>query len=266
MTATDTFFNWFFTGLEGLGGWFIFFLIALIAVIWLLYDSSQRRLPALGWRLGAILTAALLLPAIIFRFSGQDTQNSLKQFVEFIFYLGLLGGVIPPVVAVGYFVTYRGLVGCHNGHVHEQSLGQCPECARDAAPQVVQQPTGQQPAYPRPASRQPRAPVAEPPREMRPKAHAWLVADDDHDYQLYQQMTTIGKSARNDIQITGDTTVSREHAKIVEQNGHFRILDLGSTNGTRVNSHRVREPVMLEADDVVELGDNTRLRFVTSRR
>ncbi len=264
MTATDTFFNWFFTGLEGLGGWFIFFLIALIAVIWLLYDSAQRRLPALGWRLGAILTAALLLPTIIFRFSGQDTQNSIKQFVEFIFYLGLLGGVIPPVVAVGYYVSFRGLVGCRNGHVYDASLNQCPECARVAVPPLVRPPVPG-PYPPRP-SVPPRAPEPPPQRVERQWAHAWLVAEDGHDYQLYQQLTTIGKSARNDIQIAGDTTVSREHAKIVEQNGHFRIHDLGSTNGTRVNSHRVREPVMLEADDVVELGDNTRLRFVTSHR
>jgi pSer/pThr/pTyr-binding forkhead associated (FHA) protein len=46
------------------------------------------------------------------------------------------------------------------------------------------------------------------------------------------------------------------------QHGHFRLFDLGSTNGTRVNSRLVRQPMLLEKDDVVQLGDNTRLRFV----
>jgi hypothetical protein len=259
MTATDAFFNWFFTGLNGLGGWFLFFLIALGAVIWLLYDSSKRRLPAIGWRLAAILTAAMLLPTIIYRFSSTDTQTSLNQFVEAIFYLGLLGGIIPLVVAIGYFVTYRGMVGCPDGHVYEKELGQCPDPSHKPPVQVIQTP------QPMPV-RQQEPPPAAPPPPPKPKAQAWLVAGDGHSYQLNLELTTVGRSSTNDIQITNDATVSREHAKIVEQNGHFRLYDLGSTSGTRVNSHAVRQAVLLEPDDMVELGDNTRLQFVTMRR
>jgi hypothetical protein len=254
MEATNAFYNWFYLGLGGLGGWFLFFLLALIAVIWLIYDSASRRLPAMGWRLAVILTAALLLPAILFRFSSAETQITLLDFREIIFYLGLLGGVIPPVVAVGYFVNFRDLVGCPNGHVYDRVLGECPECA-PAQPVIVQ---GQQVDYGRAPAPEPVAPAPPP----KPKAQAWLVTDSGRNYQLNLGETTLGRSSRNDIKIDGDTTVGRNHAKIEEQNGHFRLYDLGSTNGTRVNNRLVRQPILLEKDDVIQLGDNTRLRFV----
>lgn len=264
MTATDSFFRWFYAGLNGLGGWFLLTLLALAAVIWLLYNSSSRRLPTLGWRLGVILTAALLLPAMIYRFSSAEIRDSLSPFLEGMFYLGLLGGLIPPVVAAGYYVTFQGMVACREGHIYEEELGECPECARlePAAAQVRYSPPAVQPAVgPAPPRRE-----AAPPPPAKPKAHAWLIAEDGHSYQLNQGTTTVGKSGRADVQVIGDTTVSREHAKIVEQNGRFRLHDLGSTNGTKVNGRLVRQPVLLEPDDRIEFGDNTRLTFVTARR
>jgi hypothetical protein len=257
MTATDSFYIWFYTGLGGLGGWFIFFLLALAGVVWVLYDSATRRLPATEWKLGVILTAALLLPAIIMRFSAPETQQSLSQFLEGIFYLGLLGGVVPPVLAVGYYVTFRDMVGCARGHVYERVLGECPECARLDQPLGV---VSSQPPIQEAGSGPQRGPISAPPPE-KPKAQAWLVSE-RRNFQLNLDETTIGRSSRNDIQLTGDATVGREHAKIIEQNGHFRIYDLGSTNGTRVNERLVRQPVLLEANDVVQFGDHTTLRFV----
>jgi pSer/pThr/pTyr-binding forkhead associated (FHA) protein len=50
----------------------------------------------------------------------------------------------------------------------------------------------------------------------------------------------------------------------MEQNGRFRLLDLGAKNFTRVNSHIVREPILLEPDDEIQFGDQTILRFITS--
>lgn len=262
MTATNEFFVWFFTGLNGLGGWFLFLLIALIAVIWLFYDSTNRRLPATGWRMGVVLLALLLLPAMIFRFSSAETQLSLDPFVETIFYLGLIGGILPPVLAIGYYVTYRGIVGCPNGHVYESVLGQCPECARAAQANIpipVQQPYI--PPRPIPAP-QPDVPL--PP--ARPKTNAWLVSSDGKNYQLCQGETTIGRSSSNDIQFSGETTVSRQHAKIHEKNGRFYLTDLASATGTRVNNRIIRQTTLLEPDDEIQFGDHVSVRFVTSHR
>ena len=102
-------------------------------------------------------------------------------------------------------------------------------------------------------------------RNETPKVHAWLVSSTGN-HQLNQGVTTIGRTAKNDIVLTDDTTMSREHAKIIEQNGHFRLIDLGSQNGTRVNGRLVREQVILEPDDEIRFGDNMVVHFVTSRR
>jgi len=253
MIVTNAFYNWFYLGLGGLGGWFLFFLFAIAGLIYVLYDSNKRNLPANGWRLAVILTAALLIPAIIFRFASAGTQLTLLGFREVIFYLGLLAGVVPPVIAVGYFVNFRGMMGCPNGHVYDKALGSCPECA------ALQQPVAAPPQqFAPPPSSGPAAPVAPP----KPKTQAWLVTETGRNYQLNLGLTTLGRSSRNDIKLEGDTTVSREHAKIQEQNGHFRLYDLGSKGGTRVNNRLVRQPVLLEKDDVIQFGDSTRLRFV----
>lgn len=271
MEVTNSFFLWFYYGLNGLGGWFIFLLIALATVIWLLYDSQHRRLPATGWKMGVILLAALIIPAILYRFTVDPLDPSsvsapLFPFSEAIFYLGLLGGVLPPVLAIGYFLTYQGLVGCARGHVYEVALGTCPECNREftPAPQQVQfSPPESAPRFhPQP---QPPAEAAsyQPPK---PKAQAWLVSRDGRNYQLNQGETLLGRSSTNDIQITGDSTVGRQHAKILEQNGHFKIIDLGTKNYTRVNGRILREPMLLEPEDEIQCGDNSYFQFLTTRR
>ena len=265
MATTQRFFLWFFYGLNGLGGWFLFLLLGLVAVIWLLYDSQSRRLPALGWRMGVVLTALLTLPALAYRFSVDPATQTgpLAALVEPIFYLGLLGGILPPVIAVGYFVTYQGYMGCVNGHIYDQALGECPECARAAiAPQM---PVMSASAYVQPSPAPPVPDIAPVP-PPKPKAQAWLVSSDGHNYQINLGETAVGRSSNNDIQLSGDTTVGRQHLKIIEQNGHFRLIDLGTKNYTRVNSRIVRQPIMLEPDDEIQLGDNTKLRFLTTRR
>jgi pSer/pThr/pTyr-binding forkhead associated (FHA) protein len=58
-----------------------------------------------------------------------------------------------------------------------------------------------------------------------------------------------------------DAHASRRHARLEVRGGVFVLTDLGSTNGTRVNGHRVRE-VVLGVGDRIELGQ-TVLRVVT---
>jgi hypothetical protein len=237
-------------------------LIALISVIWLIYDSNRRRLPVTGWRMAIILVACLTIPAMLYRFtvtSPSDIHAPLAPFSEPIFYLGLLGGVLPPIIAVGYYVTYLGLEGCAQGHIFDTALGECPECARLAPPPPMPAAPRVDYSPPPPQMNQP------PPPAPKPKAQAWLVSSDGRSYQLNLGETTIGRSSQNDIQLSGDTTVGRMHAKVIEQNHHFKIYDLGSTNHTRVNQHVVRQPILLEHNDELQLGDNTRLRFITAQ-
>jgi len=62
----------------------------------------------------------------------------------------------------------------------------------------------------------------------------------------------IGKSAQCDIVLT-DETVSKQHAIVEERDGHLLLRDLGSTNGTFVDTARVVE-VMLEPGTTLRLG------------
>jgi hypothetical protein len=53
-----------------------------------------------------------------------------------------------------------------------------------------------------------------------------------------------------------DSRVSRRHARLAARDGMLILTDLGSTNGTMVNGHRVSE-VVLGAGDRIELGETS---------
>jgi pSer/pThr/pTyr-binding forkhead associated (FHA) protein len=71
-------------------------------------------------------------------------------------------------------------------------------------------------------------------------------------------VTTIGRSLDNDV-VLAEAEVSRHHARIEYRNGAFEIVDLGSTNGTRVNGAPVAR-ARLQDGDVIGLG-MARLEF-----
>ncbi len=56
--------------------------------------------------------------------------------------------------------------------------------------------------------------------------------------------------------------VSRRHARVFGGAEGWRIEDLGSRNGTRVNGRSIREPVVLHDGDEIVLGEEARFRFV----
>lgn len=63
----------------------------------------------------------------------------------------------------------------------------------------------------------------------------------------------IGRSQRADAVIP-HADLSRAHALIWRAEGHVRIQDLASTNGTHVNNHRISRPTILSSGDVVAFG------------
>jgi serine phosphatase RsbU (regulator of sigma subunit) len=62
-----------------------------------------------------------------------------------------------------------------------------------------------------------------------------------------------GRSSANVIQLP-DGTVSKEHAEFSEVGGLWRVQDLGSRNGTRLNGHAVTAAENLRPGDALELG------------
>jgi FHA domain-containing protein/uncharacterized protein DUF1707 len=67
---------------------------------------------------------------------------------------------------------------------------------------------------------------------------------------------SIGRDGGCDLLIE-HTTVSRWHARLDRVDGGWILADAGSTNGTRVNGWRVRQPVPVHAGDHVMFGSAT---------
>ncbi|HMA64687.1 MAG: FHA domain-containing protein, partial [Fibrobacterota bacterium] len=62
----------------------------------------------------------------------------------------------------------------------------------------------------------------------------------------------IGRDEACDINLE-HPLVSRNHASVVFEHGHYKIADTGSTNGTYVNGKRVRD-ALLQEQDIVQIG------------
>lgn len=63
----------------------------------------------------------------------------------------------------------------------------------------------------------------------------------------------IGRGDRCAIRLQ-DTYVSQVHARLYPKDGAWYVEDLGSTNGTLLNDHRVQAPVEVHAGDVLKVG------------
>ena len=71
---------------------------------------------------------------------------------------------------------------------------------------------------------------------------------------LVRDEITIGRKEGNTIRLT-ERNVSRRHARLRKAEGSYRIEDLASYNGVKVNGQRIGEEVQLEAGDEVTIGD-----------
>lgn len=71
--------------------------------------------------------------------------------------------------------------------------------------------------------------------------------------------SVVGRTEENDV-VIDHRSVSRNHAKILLHNNAYRVVDLGSANGTLVNGEQYAQ-VDLKAGDLVEFG-HVKFRFV----
>jgi DNA-binding NtrC family response regulator len=73
-------------------------------------------------------------------------------------------------------------------------------------------------------------------------------------YLLQERELTIGRETTNSICIN-EPAVSRQHAKVHYQDGHWTITDLGGRNGTIVDGEYVEKEVALEHLHEIRVGD-----------
>jgi hypothetical protein len=65
---------------------------------------------------------------------------------------------------------------------------------------------------------------------------------------------TVGRAAGCQVALIDDTYVSQLHARVFERSGQVYVEDLGSTNGTYVNGHRVSAPTPMHRGDSLQVG------------
>ena len=88
--------------------------------------------------------------------------------------------------------------------------------------------------------------------------NAWLEGPDGQQHFIKGGVSTIGRLSESDI-VINDQNVSRRHAELHTVGDSYELVDLGSTNGSKVNGQRVgRQP--LNDGDQVTFGAIT-LRF-----
>ena len=63
-----------------------------------------------------------------------------------------------------------------------------------------------------------------------------------------------------------DPQVSRHHAEVRPDHDGYRVVDLGSMNGTLVNGTRISEHVLRDGDEIVDRRDHPSLRGVLGTR
>ena len=65
---------------------------------------------------------------------------------------------------------------------------------------------------------------------------------------------SIGRAAGCQVTID-DTYASQIHARVFNRDNQWQIEDLGSTNGTWLNRHKVAGPMVIKLGDVVQIGN-----------
>ena len=93
----------------------------------------------------------------------------------------------------------------------------------------------------------------------------WRGAAGDAERELDAPVIRIGRGAENEL-VVDDTAVSRAHARLEEESGVWRIVDLGSTNGTGVDLVALRpwQPHQLTHGAVIDLAGALDLTFLLS--
>jgi pSer/pThr/pTyr-binding forkhead associated (FHA) protein/tetratricopeptide (TPR) repeat protein len=79
------------------------------------------------------------------------------------------------------------------------------------------------------------------------------------EFMLDKAAVVIGRTDENDV-VINHRSISRHHAKIVREGGHYHVVDLQSANGVRVNGEEYGK-VELRRGDHIDLG-HVRMRFI----
>ncbi len=90
---------------------------------------------------------------------------------------------------------------------------------------------------------------------------AKLIIDFDQEVTITDGVTTIGRAADNKISFVNDSNVSRYHAEIETRDSEFWLVELGSSNGTKINGEIISSEKKLIDGDLILLGGTSEIEF-----
>lgn len=246
---TEQLYQWFYQGLGGLGGWFLFAILALISVWVLFFDARRRGISSKLWKIFIILACLLFLPFMIYRLAGGDSRPALQSLRPLLLFLGLLSGGGSLILLGGYLLSYWGYRPAPKFRLPEEtrSVSESP---------VVQSET---------KSESDRV-ILPPSPVYEEKVPAWLVSPMGIRYPLNIGETTIGCSPTSDIRIQQDETVASQHAKILYANGVYQLIEIDAAAITRVNGKLVAGSKVLNPNDEISFGEKTLMNFIVTQR
>ncbi|MDO9545628.1 MAG: DUF3662 domain-containing protein [Pelolinea sp.] len=82
---------------------------------------------------------------------------------------------------------------------------------------------------------------------------AFLILWNEEIFEISKNITSIGRQDDNDL-VIDNLRVSRVHAQIRRIRNGFYVFDTGSTSGTKVNGHTIKQH-QLSNGDVIEIAD-----------
>lgn len=91
-----------------------------------------------------------------------------------------------------------------------------------------------------------------------PEADSWLEGANGAHHKLKDAVMSIGRLATSDV-VIDDQNVSRRHAELHPVGEGHELVDLGSTNGCKVNGRRIERQLLVDGDEIT-LGP-VRLRY-----
>jgi len=86
-----------------------------------------------------------------------------------------------------------------------------------------------------------------------------IIASDGKSFRrdIDAEVLKIGRSSKNDVNLSFDLSLSRFHAEVSRRNGRYFVADVGSRNGTSLNGKPVSKPEELQVGDRITLGETT---------
>jgi hypothetical protein len=240
------------------------FLVPLIAVLWLWYDSSGR-VDAGRWYWRLILTALVVLtvPAVVLGAANLDVSQ--QDLMKISGWLAIGGGGVTLLGVMAYAVWGRvSPDDSADAELDDYAVAvEQPfdpiEPATLASPETVTMPG---PAFQASA---PQAPTAAPVSSGPIGAYLFVKsgADKGHQFPVGNQIT-IGRGNRCGIRLD-DSRISSEHAQLKREGSSYVYLDLKSTNGSFLivegREERLRASQALVDGDEIRVGQ-TVMKFI----